>query len=246
MSSVVPKPASTVVLVRNAEGGPEVLLLRRPNRGFAAGAWVFPGGMVDADDYRLEPPSAEEPALWASTLRMNDPPLAWAHVVAAVRETWEETGLLLGEATASMATVQQARQRLLDGREPMSRIAPAIGFRLATLLYLSRWITPESAPRRYDTRFFVVRWAEGQEIVPAAAEVEQAIWTSPARALERVEGGELRMMTPTRYTLHALTRFRSAEEMLARLSTETPPSYLPRMRTTPEGVIIDVHSLDPG
>ena len=239
-----PRPASTVILVRNSSRGTEVLLLRRPDRGFAAGAWVFPGGAVDDDDYRLNPGSAEETATWATAMHLSDRAAAWAYVVAGVRETWEETGVPLWSSDARPEVLDRARKRCYEAGEPFSTIVSTLRLEPGRMSYLSRWITPETEPRRYDTRFFVARVEERCRIAPAEGEVEEAIWISPREALERSAAGKLHLMLPTRHSLDALVPFATAELMLVGLRRDVAPAYLPRMRTTPKGVIIDVHPLD--
>ncbi len=242
---ITPKPASTIALMREAATGPEVLLLRRPPTGFAADAWVFPGGTVDPDDYRLLPAASEEPGRWAERLQITDPTVAWGHVVAALRETWEETGLLLGSTRARDPELHEARLRVLTGIEPFAAAAASIQYSPASdsLTYLSRWITPHSSPRRYDTRFFLAAVTARSHIVLVGGELLEARWVRPEVALSESQN-EYNLMTPTLYTLRRLVGYGSVAAIVHQLATETPRSYLPRMRTGPEGVIIDVHSLE--
>jgi 8-oxo-dGTP pyrophosphatase MutT (NUDIX family) len=170
-----PAPAATVVLVRPGPDGPEVLLTRRPaTMAFAAGAWVFPGGRVDARDQRREPPSAtgltgpQAAARLAGTLSPAD---ALAHHAAAVRETEEETGIRIAEAD---------------------------------LVPLSRWVTPESLPRRFDVRFFAVPVPAGTVVVGHSAEVAAAAWLTPRAALAGARSGAMSMLLPTLVTLQQL------------------------------------------
>jgi 8-oxo-dGTP pyrophosphatase MutT (NUDIX family) len=126
-----PRPAATVVLLREAPGGPEALLLRRHRRsGFAADAWVFPGGVVDAADRdpalaaRLEGPA---PEAWAARLGVRAPGEALGYVAAALREAWEETGIVLAPGCPTGGGVEDARRALLAGGATLAEAAARAG-----------------------------------------------------------------------------------------------------------------------
>ena len=248
-----PRPAATVVLLRESPGGPEVLLLRRHRRsGFAADAWVFPGGVVDDADRRpelaerLEGPS---PAGWAARLGVDDPAEALSYVAAALREAFEETGILLarwdgvGDRHAdAKASLDVARRALLGGVVDLHGVAVGNGVRLSggDLLYVAHWITPEPEPRRYDTRFFVARVPAGTECAVHEGEMTDARWMAPAAAVEAFRAGELKMLPPTVHTLRRLAEFPSLDEAWEALRDAPVPAILPRMRRHPEGVAIEV------
>lgn len=255
-SPALPRPAATVVLVRDGEAGPETLLLRRHNRsGFAADAWVFPGGVVDASD--LDPalpvlcdgPTPEE---WAQRLGIRDATEAFGFAATALREAFEETGILLarsriteGSPLAEIGTadaLHRYRQALLDGRTTLREVAVEAGIQYALdrLTYIAHWITPEPEPRRYDTRFFLAP-------VPAEArhalhepELVDARWMTPQAAVDGFRAGELKMLPPTVHTLRRLAGFASVTEIRTALKELPVPAILPRMRRHPEGVIIEV------
>lgn len=247
---VAPRPAATVVLLRDAAaGGVEALLLRRHRRsGFAADAWVFPGGTVDDAD--RDPSLAAHcvgptPTAWAHRLGLIDPAEALRYVAAAIRETFEETGVLLarehGAAACSGRDFPEARRELLEGRTTLREIASDEGLHLATgdLLYLAHWITPEPEPRRYDTRFFLARLPDGAECDPHAAELVDALWMQPAAAVREFEAGEMWMLPPTVDTLRRLCPFDSVAMAWEALVDAPVPTVLPRMRRTREGVIVE-------
>ena len=250
-----PRPAATVVLLRDAEDGPEALLLRRHGRsGFAADAWVFPGGVVDRADRsgavadRLDGPS---PEAWARRLGCDDPDEAVGYVAAAIREAFEETGILLacsdriGElhqhASESLAV---ARRALLNDVVTLRDVAVGNGLRLAgdALVYLAHWITPEPEPRRYDTRFFAARAPEGAVCTVHDAEMVASAWLRPADAVERFREGKLRLLPPTVHTLQRLAAFASWRDARAALEAAPVPSITPRMERRAEGVAIVVPS----
>jgi len=248
-----PRPAATVVLLRDAEGGPEALLLRRHRRsGFAADAWVFPGGVVDESDRareatgRLDGPS---PAEWARRLQVGDPAEAAGYVMAAIREAFEETGILLAHpdhvgaahlhAAESLAV---ARRALLNEVVTLRDVAVGNGLRLAgdELIYVGHWITPEPEPRRYDTRFFAARAPADAVCDAHDAEMTDSVWLPPAEAVERFRDGQLKLLPPTVHTLQRLDGYPSWDALRAALEEAPVPGITPRMERRPEGVAIVV------
>jgi 8-oxo-dGTP pyrophosphatase MutT (NUDIX family) len=250
---VAPRPAATVVLVRNSDAGVQALLLRRHRRsGFAADAWVFPGGVVDAADRhpdvveRLDGPT---PSAWAARLGVGTEEEAAACVVAVIRETFEETGILLardaeGRSVAETRArwLEVARRALLEEVVGLREIAANHGLRLAAdgVAYLAHWITPEPEPRRYDTRFFLAAVPEGAVAAVDDAEMTDAVWLAPAEAVARFAREEMKMLPPTVHTLRRLAGFGTAEEALAALRDAPVPAILPAMRRHPEGVAIEL------
>ncbi len=248
-----PRPSATVALLRDGDTGPQALLLRRHGRsGFAADAWVFPGGVVDKPD--REPELADyldgpSPGAWAARLGTDTPEQALGYVAAALREAFEETGILLAHpdpaAPSRIGDAQSlavARRALLDGVVTMRQMAVGNGVRLAgdALAYLAHWVTPLPEPRRYDTRFFLARAPEGAECEAHGAEMTDALWCRPAEVVERFERGEMKLLPPTVHTLRRLAGFASVEEALDALRDAPVPCITPRMRRHPDGVAIEV------
>lgn len=245
----LPRQAATVMLVRDGSGPPEVLLLRRHGRsGFAADAWVFPGGVVDAADRglslvdRLDGPS---PDAWAGRLGVGDPAEALGYVAAALREAFEETGILLarhasGEPARANERLEVARRALLSEVVGLRDVVVGQDLRLAGdgLLYLAHWITPTPEPRRYDTRFFLARAEPGAVCLPHAEEMTDSVWLTAADAVRHFEEGGLRLLPPTIHTLRRLAAFGSVEAIFAALGDAPVPAILPEMRVVPEGVAI--------
>lgn len=192
-----PRLAATLVLLRPARHPPELLLTTRPpHLRFMGGAAVFPGGAVSAADLdprweRLSARSAEDAA---RLLDLDDPRLALAYLVAALRETFEEVGLLLAEGKTTALTRDHAEDAaaFLEACE-----AEDLRLRTDLLLPAGRWVTPLGAPVRFDTRFFVAEAPPGWEPIPDPREVDRCWWTTPARALEALASGELAMAPPT-------------------------------------------------
>jgi 8-oxo-dGTP pyrophosphatase MutT (NUDIX family) len=245
------RPAATVALIRDAQEGPQVLLLRRHGRsGFAADAWVFPGGVVDAGDRdprladHIDGPSAAD---WAERLALDDPAVAQGFVAAALREAWEETGILLAHPAVSTrldepGALAVSRRALLDGVIDLRQAAVGDGFRLAgdRLAYLAHWITPEPEPRRFDTRFFLAVVPPDAEAERHEGEMTDSLWCTPAESVARFTRGEMKMLPPTVHTLRRLIGFASAGEALDSFRDAEVPPILPVMRRHPAGVAIEL------
>lgn len=236
-------PAATVVLLRDASCGPEVLLLQRlRSAGFVPGAYVFPGGRVD--------PADASPALlaWCDGVEGTGP--ASMFRLAALRETFEETGVLLARAGSGSEVravtgdpaLARWREALLRGEAVLLEVVESLGARFALdeLVPCAHWITPLAEPRRYDTHFFLARIPAGVEVEIDPREMAAAVWLTPARALERFQAGELPLVFPTVATLESLTGYGTAEEALAGFRGRTITPILPRLVRTAAGVGIVV------
>jgi 8-oxo-dGTP pyrophosphatase MutT (NUDIX family) len=232
------------VLLRDAPAGLEVLLLRRNERaGFVPGAYVFPGGRVDPGDAAPETLARVDgltPARAAERLGLatGDPP-AIAFYVAALREAFEETGVLVGvDPPVDVGAASEVREELLADRigygEGLTRLRRRVS--AGVLEYLAHWITPERAPRRYDTRFFAARVPAGSEVAIDPREMTSALWITPARAVRAAADDELPMILPTVRTLEQLADFRCADDVLMTLPGLEVPTILPGARPTGSGL----------
>ncbi|MBH0781617.1 NUDIX hydrolase [Nocardia bovistercoris] len=211
------------MLLRDGASGPEVFLQRRVDAmAFAAGMTVFPGGGVDRSDGTADIAwSGPDPAWWARTFSTTEE-RAKALVCAAVRETFEECGVLLAGPTADTAVRDTAEYR--DDRERLERREVSLAVFLAErglvlrsdlLRPWANWISPVIEPRRYDTRFFVAVLPHGQIADGATSEAADVGWRTPARVLEQWRGGADVLLPPTWSQLDALARFGSTAEILA-------------------------------
>jgi 8-oxo-dGTP pyrophosphatase MutT (NUDIX family) len=207
--SPAPRPAATVLLLRDAPGGGplQVFLQRRvTGMAFAGGMTVFPGGGVDPGD-RPDPSRwrGPGPEWWAQRFACSAEE-AGALVVAAVRETFEECGVLLADPGPVDAA---ARDDLAARRRTLPDVLASAGLTLCADLLLpwARWVTPESEARRYDTAFFVARLPEGQNADARTTEAVEATWWTPDDALEGGRRGALRLMPPTHHTLQELAAY---------------------------------------
>ncbi|GAB2707647.1 hypothetical protein GCM10027089_33280 [Nocardia thraciensis] len=218
-----PKDASTVMLVRDGENGPEVFMQRRAQAmAFAAGMTVFPGGGVDASDAQAEIAWAgPDPAWWGERFG-TDPARAQALVCAAVRETFEECGVLLAGPTADSVVSDTATYR--EARGQLERRELSLGSFLARenlvlradlLRPWANWVTPVVEERRYDTHFFVAILPDGQRADGATSEAHEVAWRTPAESLDRWRAGMDVLLPPTWSQLDALGEFASTAEILA-------------------------------
>jgi len=209
VTPVTPLPAATVVLLRPGPTGPEVLLTHRPTTmAFAAGMHVFPGGRVDpADaDERLAGLCAREPGAAARALGDNVAPAeAIALHVAALRELFEEAGVLLADSPLDAGRAAAARTRLLGGTG-LAEALDGMDVRLRTdlLAPIGHWTTPPFMPRRFSTWFFAADLPAGAEVSFEGNEVVAHRWVAPATALEQLATGEIEMWVPTSSILQRL------------------------------------------
>jgi len=208
-----PRHASTVLLLRDGTEGPEAYLLRRvKGMAFAGGMHVFPGGSVDPDDEDAEigwaGPSARQWGSWFGA----DERLARALVCAAVRETFEECGVLLaGESPDHLledvsSDEWEAERVALEAREQsLSQLLARRGLVLRTDLLrpFAHWITPEIEPKRFDTRFFLAELPAGQTCRDVGGEADSRVWATPKDAIAE----ELRMLPPTHNSLLQLADY---------------------------------------
>ena len=234
---VVPRDSSTVIILRDDDGPLEVFMLERHIKSdFAGGAYVFPGGTLDASD--------RDPALAGLVDGWEDlaagtgenPDLVRALAVCAIRETFEEAGILLarhddGTPVRLDDLAWAERRRAVAAREiTAATLATEIGIRYAAdlLRFWQRWITPVFAPRRYDTRFFVALMPSGQAPLHDDVETTASTWVRPADAIARGRSGELVIIFPTRKTLESFTDLKTTSAVFdAAASRQTTP-VLPR------------------
>jgi len=230
----VPRPASTVMVVRDAwSAGIEVYMARRSARSpFMPDAYVFPGGALDEND-------ADE--LVVSRLDRIPKGVEPAFAVAAVRELFEEAGMLLAFRDDGSALrrdeLASARRSLRNGID-FAAMLEQNGWRLrgSALTYYSRWITPPGeVARRFDARFFIARAPGDQSAAADAIEMHDGVWISPAQALARGGRGEWMLVFPTSRHLERLAEFTSVTELEGHAEAREPFAVMPNL--TAEGVI---------
>ncbi|MCX9191341.1 NUDIX hydrolase [Carbonactinospora thermoautotrophica] len=248
---VPPRLAATVMLLRDTPRGPEVYLLRRTlGMAFAGGMYAYPGGGVDPRDTGQPEQSWAGPdtAWWAARLDCAES-AARGLVCAAVRETFEESGVLLAGPTPNTVVPDttgedwEADRAALVARELAFRdFLDRRGLVLRTDLLgaWARWITPEFEPRRYDTYFFVAALPEGQRTRHVAGEADAVVWLRPADALARVAAGEMSMLPPTAVTLEELSAYPTVADVLAAAPGRKITPVVPRATVTGDEVWLEI------
>ena len=209
------RPAATVLLLRDGARGIEVLMTRRSmTASFAPGAYVFPGGGIDA---------ADSAAHGQSTRRQTQSNLHLTQAIAAIRESFEELGVLLARH-ADGSHVTTADIAALDRKAPFAAQCRARGLTLAgnDVFVLAHWITDRDLPRRFDVPFLVARMPEGQEPVADEAEQFEPEWIRPSDALARHAAGNFFIIFPTIRTLERLQHYATVEAVLTACASEKP------------------------
>lgn len=217
-----PRPAATMLLLRDAPEGLEVLMTRRSDSAnFAAGAYVFPGGAIDAADHESHALASHRPGQTGFLL---------TQAIAAIRESYEELGILLARhADGRMAGAADiaALDRAPPAGETFASQCAARGLRLAAdeLRFLARWIADRNNPRRFDTAFFAARMPADQEPVADDTEQFEPVWVRPAAAIERHKAGRFLMLFPTIRTLERLSAYPDVDAVLTACAGEDPLTH---------------------
>jgi len=227
--TVIPRDAATVILLREPKTdrgrGFEVLMARRSSKSsFVPSSYVFPGGRVDEEDCRSGMidfcNDSDIERVRETSDEMLHPEKKLGIWIAAIRETFEEMGLLFASRESdSLIKFQDTdecaqrfaeyRKHIAEGRLRFAEMLHKEGLTLTLhrLFYFSRWITPELSPKRYDTRFFIAEAPDCQEALHDGHELTTHIWTTPGEALAHYRGNKFHMVVPTIVTLEELSRF---------------------------------------
>ncbi|MDQ2846927.1 MAG: NUDIX domain-containing protein [Actinomycetota bacterium] len=218
MPEVPIRPAATVMLLRDGAAGPEVYLLRRvAQMAFAGGMTAFPGGGVDARDAAPIGWRGPGPEWWAAQFGA-DAELAGSVVVAAVRELFEEIGVLLIDLPTpapDAAALAELRHRIVDHQIGLDTVVGEGSIRADRLRPWARWVTPAGQSRRYDTFFLLALLPDGAEARMLTTEAEAGQWMRPDEALSAAALGEIALMPPTVAMLTELAVFSSTTHLLA-------------------------------
>lgn len=229
MNKVQPvRPAATVILVREAEAGFEVFLLKRTSKAtFAGGMFVFPGGRVDGDDHLHKYDAVRQGPAAAQAAQAAALGAEWrGYWIAGIRESFEEAGLLLAYRDGQpLAWADGAERARFDAyRKPLHAhqlrlldICLQEGLQLAVdrIHFHSRFVTPLGRPRRFDTRFFIAEAPSGQTGAHDDLETVDSVWIRPDEALARSKAGEFGLMEVTRLQLRRLAGFPTARAVVA-------------------------------
>lgn len=251
------RPAATVMLVRDHEvNGLEVFMLRRTaSAAFAASQYVFPGGRVDdTDEAVLMEPWCDGRDDAGSSAVLDLPAGGLAFWVAAIRECFEEAGVLLARHAGSGAVVSfddplvasrftSYRHNVHAGHLALGELCRSEDLRLITdaIGYVSHWITPLGSPRRFDARFFIARAPEAQVPLHDDHETVESLWVRPGEALDRYRAGTLDMFPPTVSNLAFLADFTDADDALGAATVsvvDPPPAAPPKVQVDGDGKVV--------
>lgn len=249
------REAATVMLVRDDARGLEVFMVRRTtNAAFAGGMYVFPGGRIDDADRDADIADRCDGLTDADASGILGVATGGlGYWVAAVRECFEEAGVLLArhaggdvirfDDTQVADRFGQHRHAVHDGTLTLADLCAAEDLRLVTdaIRYVSHWITPIGERRRFDTRFLLARAPQAQEPLHDEAETIESLWVHPADALERFRAGRLGMFPPTVANLEFLARHATADDALDAAShIGTPPVIQPKLRIDRTGRVVQI------
>jgi len=231
-------PAATVVILRDRPDGIEVFMVVRHHEiDFASGALVFPGGKLDQHD---------SDAAWADFAPFTGPTAERAYLVAAGRETFEEAGLVLARRRGDDALVSaedahrmvgRHRANLIGGRASFLDVVRGENLVLATDLMVpfAHWITPEFAPKRFDTHFFLVAAPMSQAGAHDGSESVEGVWIAPAQALRDADAGKRTLVFATQTNLRKLARYRTVAEAVTKTRSSRIVTVIPRVARTAAG-----------
>ncbi len=243
-----PLPAASIVLIRDSEAGIETFMLQRhQGSGIAfSGATVFPGGKVDAED------SHETWRKLAAGVGAAPPLAFW---IAAVRETFEEAGLLLARKPGSDRLLDAsdlprlvnlardagdgAAEAAADGFLGMIR-REGLSLAIEHMVHFAHWITPAMVPKRFDTHFFLVGAPPEQTAVTDMRESESGIWLTPRQVLDEARTGARSLVPVTRFTLELLETWPSVAYALTEARSRSVVTVLPEISQTPEGRLLRI------
>ena len=246
--AVEPRPAAAIVLLRERpEGGIETFMVRRHVRSeFVPDVYVFPGGSVKAGDREAE----TTPGLCAppTGAHLGETTLGPGLRAAAIRELFEEAGVLLAEqngrvlafTSSETARFAEHRRQLQQNETTLAAIAQAEGLTLATdrLTYFAHWITPGALPKRFDTFFFIATAPAEQQAAHDQLETTASAWIAPADALAQSEQGSFPLVFATVHQLQALNVYSSIADAETRLPQQPIPVIQPRATLTDGNVVI--------
>lgn len=238
-----PIPSATVMIVRDGVAGLEVFMLVR-NRmvDFASGALVFPGGKVDAGDRH---------AAWSELAPLDAAYPERDYWVASVRETFEETGLLMADDGRTGAPVDAgqavritaaAQAGIADGSRDFAGLIAAEGLRIATrrMVHFAHWITPISMPKRFDTHFFLAEAPVGQHGLHDGGETVESVWIQPLQAIAEAEAGTRTLVPATTLNLEKLAKAKTVQEAFAQARASRIVSITPAVAKVEGGVRITI------
>lgn len=204
------REAAAMVIARDTNNGVEVCMLRRVERSrFAAGAYVFPGGAVDQQDSQVNPS-------YLCSTGSADQPSLMPYKIAALRETFEEAGLLAATVRSDTMSNGALREKLQQNSVSFEQVLQQLNItiKLDEIVFYDHWVTPEGAPIRFDTRFFLSTVDNQQELLHDNKETDQSCWIKAEEVLALYDQGEVKLMPVTHVQLKRLSNFKSVSQLI--------------------------------
>jgi 8-oxo-dGTP pyrophosphatase MutT (NUDIX family) len=209
------RPSSTVVLARAGVSDPEIFMVRRHERSSFGSAHAFPGGVVDPEDAQVHE-FCEGLSSAEANSRLGVPDGGLDYYSSAVRELFEESGVLLADLSSLDENLTAIRDALNDGSLNWAEFVTRNELPLycGELNYISHWVTPPGEPKRYSTRFFLAKTPEGQDAEHCGGELTESCWATATDVLAAERRGDVKLIFPTLKTLESLARHRSLDSLL--------------------------------
>jgi len=209
------RPSSTVVLARAGVGDPEVFIVRRHEQSSFGSAHAFPGGVVDSVDAEVHD-FCEGLSSAEANARLGVPDGGLDYYSSAVRELFEEAGVLLADLSSVDENISAVRDALNDGSLNWAEFVArnALSLHCSELNYISHWVTPPQEPKRYSTRFFLAKLPAGQNAVHCGGELTESCWATATEILAAERRGEITLIFPTLKTLESVARHRSLDSLM--------------------------------
>jgi 8-oxo-dGTP pyrophosphatase MutT (NUDIX family) len=209
------RPSATVVVARGGSAEPEVFMVRRHADSSFGSAYAFPGGVVDKEDSDVSEFCHGLTSFDADS-RLGVVSGGLDYYSAAVRELFEESGVLLADLSSLDENLTSVRDALNDGSLNWADFVQRerLSLHCEELHYISHWVTPEFEPKRYSTRFFVARLPEGQDAVHCGGELTDSCWATATDVLAAARRGDMKLIFPTVKTLESVARHKSLEELI--------------------------------
>lgn len=236
-------PAATILVVRDFDGLQVLMVERHHQIDFASGALVFPGGKLNPDD------QSEDWARHCIGLE-NETRLAKSFAIAAIREAFEESGILFADDAKTgapieadrLASLMAHRNDVASGKASFLSLVADFGIRVRAdaLTLFAHWITPVGMPRRFDTLFFIAPAPLGQAVLHDGLETVDAIWIQPGDALAQAAEGRRKIIFPTRLNIELLAQSPTADTAVSAARARPIVPVLPEIVAGPDGMVLKI------